>query len=92
MTSSTLIVVLLHPTVRQILLYSIAKLNSCVVRVEKYVQTIVNRYKHSSNIFAWELMNEARCRGDLQGGPNCVAGTDLISHWYKEQADFVREL
>ncbi|RXW23472.1 hypothetical protein EST38_g2388 [Candolleomyces aberdarensis] len=62
------------------------------VCAEKYVKTIVNRYKHSPNIFAWELMNEARCRGDLQGGPNCVAGTDLISHWYKEQADFVREL
>ncbi|KAF6765968.1 glycoside hydrolase superfamily [Ephemerocybe angulata] len=63
-----------------------------VASYQKYVKTIVDRYKHSENIFAWELMNEARCRGDLQGGPGCVAGTDLISHWYKDQAAFVRKL
>lgn len=59
---------------------------------ERYVQAIVNRYKDSPNIFAWELMNEARCLGDLPGGPNCVPGTGLLNHWYKQQADFVRSL
>lgn len=59
---------------------------------ERYVKTIVNRYKSSPSIFAWELMNEARCLGDLPGGPNCAPGTSLLSHWYKQQADFVRSL
>ncbi|KAJ3507104.1 hypothetical protein NMY22_g17034 [Coprinellus aureogranulatus] len=59
---------------------------------QRYVEVLVNRYKHSPNIFAWELMNEARCLGDLRGGPACVPGTDLISHWYKDQAAFVRKL
>ncbi|KAF9056245.1 glycoside hydrolase [Panaeolus papilionaceus] len=59
---------------------------------QKYVTTIVNRYKDSPNIFAWELMNEARCLGDLPGGPNCVPGTELLNKWYKQQSDFVRKL
>jgi len=37
-------------------------------------------------------MNEARCLGDLPGGPNCVPGTGLLSKWYKQQSDFVRSL
>lgn len=59
---------------------------------ERYVKTIVNRYKNSPNIFAWELMNEARCLGDLPGGPACVPGSGLLSRWYKQQAAFVRKL
>ena len=60
--------------------------------LEKYVRTIVERYKASPAIFAWELMNEARCLGDLPAGPACVAGTNLLPKWYKEQSDFVRSL
>ncbi|THH28077.1 hypothetical protein EUX98_g6126 [Antrodiella citrinella] len=63
--------------------------NSCS---EKYVRTIVERYKDSPAIFAWELMNEARCLGDLPAGPACVAGTNLLPQWYKAQSDFVRSL
>ncbi|KAF8168024.1 glycoside hydrolase superfamily [Crassisporium funariophilum] len=63
-----------------------------IASYQRYVTTIVNRYKKSSNIFAWELMNEARCLGDLPGGPNCAPGTELLSHWYKQQSDFVRAL
>ncbi|KAG2023407.1 CEL4b mannanase [Coprinopsis cinerea AmutBmut pab1-1] len=63
-----------------------------VAEYQRYVRVLVSRYKHSPNIFAWELMNEARCRGDMQGGPECVAGSDIITHWYREQSDFIRSL
>lgn len=61
---------------------------------ESYVRTIVNRYKSSPNIFAWELMNEARCLGDLPSGPACTpaSGAEALSKWYKSQSDFVRSL
>jgi mannan endo-1,4-beta-mannosidase len=60
--------------------------------LERYVQTIVNRYKDSANIFAWELMNEARCLGDLPSGPNCVPGSNTLHTWYEQQANFVRSV
>ncbi|KAK0506163.1 glycoside hydrolase [Armillaria luteobubalina] len=63
-----------------------------IASYQRYVKVIVERYKDSPNIFAWELMNEARCLGDLPGGPNCVPTSGLISSWYKQQADFVRSL
>jgi mannan endo-1,4-beta-mannosidase len=63
-----------------------------VASYQRYVTTIVNRYKASPNIFAWEMMNEARCLGDLPSGPNCVPGTELITKWYKQQSDFIRSL
>ncbi|KAJ7597118.1 glycoside hydrolase [Mycena floridula] len=56
-----------------------------IASYQRYVKTIVNRYKSSPAIFAWELMNEARCLGDLPGGPNCVPGTGLLSKWYQQQ-------
>jgi hypothetical protein len=59
---------------------------------ESYVKTIVNRYKDSKAIMAWELVNEARCLGELPAGPNCVAGSDTLHIWYKEQSDFIRKL
>jgi len=59
---------------------------------QRYVQTIVNRYKLSPNIFAWELMNEARCLGDLPAGPGCVPGSNTLHTWYEEQSRFVRNL
>jgi len=66
--------------------------NSLVLTAsERYVKTIVNRYKDSPNVFAWELMNEARCLGDLRSGPNCPA-SGLLTRWYKQQSDFVRSL
>ncbi|PPQ68624.1 hypothetical protein CVT25_005534 [Psilocybe cyanescens] len=63
-----------------------------VASFQRYVTTIVNRYKSSPNIFAWEMMNEARCLGDLSAGPNCIPGTELLTKWYKQQSDFVRSL
>ncbi|KAI0080103.1 glycoside hydrolase [Panus rudis PR-1116 ss-1] len=64
-----------------------------IASYQKYVRTIVNRYKDSPNIFAWELINEARCLSDtFPAGPNCVPGTNVIPKWYKEQSEFVRSL
>ncbi|KAF9270296.1 glycoside hydrolase [Marasmius fiardii PR-910] len=59
---------------------------------QRYVKTIVERYKNSPAIFAWELMNEARCLGDLPSGPTCVPGSETLSKWYREQSNFVRSL
>ncbi|KAG6845774.1 hypothetical protein H0H87_003828 [Tephrocybe sp. NHM501043] len=59
---------------------------------ERYVKTIVNRYKNSPDIFSWELANEARCLGDLPAGPGCVPGSNTLHTWYKQQSDFVRSL
>ncbi|KAL0580373.1 hypothetical protein V5O48_001618 [Marasmius crinis-equi] len=59
---------------------------------QRYVKTIVERYRDSPAIFAWELMNEARCLGDLPSGPDCVPGSETLSKWYREQSDFVRSL
>lgn len=65
------------------------------IYIESYVRTIVERYKNSPNIFAWELMNEARCSGDiLPSGPSCTpaSGAESLLKWYKSQSDFVRSL
>ena len=60
---------------------------------ERYVTAIVSRYANSSTVFAWELMNEARCSGDsLPAGPDCVPGSETLTKWYQSQSDFVRSL
>ncbi|KAI0815126.1 glycoside hydrolase [Irpex lacteus] len=65
-----------------------------IASYQSYVRTIVERYKNSPNIFAWELMNEARCSGDLPSGPSCTpaSGAESLLKWYKSQSDFVRSL
>ncbi|KAF7320427.1 Glycoside hydrolase family 5 protein [Mycena kentingensis (nom. inval.)] len=63
-----------------------------IASYQRYVRTIVNRYKNSPTIFAWELMNEARCLGDLPQSANCTAGQKTIPNWYKQQSDFIRSL
>ncbi|KAI0639776.1 glycoside hydrolase [Trametes polyzona] len=64
-----------------------------IASYQSYVQTIVERYRDSHNIFAWELMNEARCLSDtLPAGPSCVPGSNTLRTWYKQQSDFVRSL
>ncbi|KAF9044792.1 glycoside hydrolase [Hymenopellis radicata] len=59
---------------------------------QQYVKVLVNRYKDSPTVFAWELMNEARCLGDLPGRSGCGLDTGLITKWYKQQSDYVRSL
>ena len=57
------------------------------------MKTIVTRYKDSPTIFAWELMNEARCLSDtLPAGPSCVPGSNTLRTWYQEQSNYVRSL
>ncbi|KAI0094748.1 glycoside hydrolase superfamily [Irpex rosettiformis] len=65
-----------------------------IASYQSYVRTIVERYKDSPNIFAWELMNEARCSGDLPSGPACTpaSGAESLLKWYRSQSDFVRSL
>ncbi|TBU48177.1 glycoside hydrolase [Dichomitus squalens] len=64
-----------------------------IASYQSYVKTIVERYKNSSAIFAWELMNEARCVSDtLPAGPACVPGSNTLKTWYEEQSNFVRSL
>ncbi|EMD42174.1 glycoside hydrolase family 5 protein [Gelatoporia subvermispora B] len=64
-----------------------------IASYQRYIKTIVERYKESSAVFAWELVNEARCTGDiLSAGPNCVPGSNTLKTWYSQQSDFVRSL
>ncbi|EPQ60741.1 glycoside hydrolase [Gloeophyllum trabeum ATCC 11539] len=60
---------------------------------QQYVQTIVNRYKDSPTVFAWELMNEARCTSDLlASSAACHPGSGTLGLWYQQQSDYVRSL
>jgi len=63
-----------------------------IASYQRYVKIIVNRYKSSPAIFAWEMMNEARCLGDLPASPACSPGSGTLAKWYKEQSDFIRSL
>ncbi|TKA68010.1 hypothetical protein B0A49_04481 [Cryomyces minteri] len=67
----------------------IGRLDSVVKAAEKYaayrnyIKFIVNRYKHSPAIFAWELMNEPRCRG---------CPTSTIYDWASSTSQFIKSL
>ncbi|KAJ0279255.1 hypothetical protein Brms1b_008594 [Colletotrichum noveboracense] len=50
---------------------------------QAYVRAVVNRYKSSSAIFAWELANEPRCKG---------CSTDVIYKWAESTSKFVKSL
>ncbi|KAJ7837516.1 glycoside hydrolase [Mycena olivaceomarginata] len=63
-----------------------------IASYQRYVKTIVNRYKNSPAIFAWEMMNEARCLGDLPSSSACSAPLGTLPKWYREQSDFIRSL
>jgi mannan endo-1,4-beta-mannosidase len=61
---------------------------------EKYVKTIVSRYKSSPNVFAWELANEARCGGTRAGSAGCApsAGGTTLNSWYSAQSKFIKSI
>jgi len=64
-----------------------------IASYQQYVQTIVNRYKDSPTVFAWELMNEARCASDLlTASAACHPGSGTLGLWYQQQSDFVRSI
>lgn len=48
-----------------------------------YVKTLVNRYKQSPAVFAWELMNEPRCHG---------CPTSVVTTWATEISAFIKSL
>ncbi|MCJ1398502.1 hypothetical protein MMC11_001702 [Xylographa trunciseda] len=48
-----------------------------------YIEFIVNRYKNSNAIFAWELCNEPRCHG---------CPTSTIYNWASETSAFIKSL
>lgn len=48
-----------------------------------YVSFIVNRYKHSKAIFAWELCNEPRCQ-------NCASS--VITNWASKSSAYIKSL
>ena len=50
---------------------------------KNYVSFIVNRYKNSPAIFAWELCNEPRCRG---------CATSVITNWASDISAYIKSL
>ncbi|KAK6348593.1 hypothetical protein TWF718_006381 [Orbilia javanica] len=65
--------------------------NSAIKNIYKnYVKTIVNRYKNSPAIMAWELTNEMRCAGNRLGAGSCTAATTTA--WAKEMSEYIKSL
>jgi mannan endo-1,4-beta-mannosidase len=50
---------------------------------QTYIKAVVDRYKSSTAIFAWELANEVRC-------PGC--STDVIYQWAQTTSAYVKSL
>ncbi len=48
-----------------------------------YIEFIVNRYKSSPAIFAWELCNEPRCSG---------CKTSVITNWASDTSAYIKSL
>ncbi|KAG9032418.1 hypothetical protein FRB95_001471 [Tulasnella sp. JGI-2019a] len=57
-----------------------------------YIKLIVDRYKSSPNVFAWEVANELRCLGQLPAGPACVPGSNTLYNYYKSTSNYIRSL
>lgn len=49
----------------------------------KYISTVIERYKNSTAIFAWELANEPRCQG---------CDTFVITEWAMKTARYIKSL
>lgn len=50
---------------------------------QAYIKAVVSRYKNSTGIFAWELANEARCKG---------CSTDVIFKWADTTSQYIKSL
>ncbi|KAK6524456.1 hypothetical protein TWF281_011364 [Arthrobotrys megalospora] len=65
--------------------------NTAIKNIYKnYVKTVVNRYKNSPAIMAWELTNEMRCAGNRLGAGSCTAATTTA--WAKEMSEYIKSL
>lgn len=58
---------------------------------QKYVNTIVSRYKDSKAIFSWELANEPRCNGypAINSG-KCTPAS--LTQWVKDQSAYIKAI
>lgn len=50
---------------------------------QNYINVLVNRYKSSSAIFAWELANEPRCTG---------CDTSVLTKWANDTSAYIKSL
>ncbi|KAL3425697.1 fungal cellulose binding domain-containing protein [Phlyctema vagabunda] len=50
---------------------------------QKYIATVVARYKSNPAVFAWELANEPRCTG---------CSTSVITNWAKTTSAYIKSL
>ena len=57
-----------------------------------YVTAVVNRYKASSAIFAWELANEARCAGTGQLPQSSACAPATITTWTDNMSHAIKQL
>jgi len=55
-----------------------------------YITVLINRYKSSSAVFAWELANEPRCVGNIPASATCT--TDTLTTWIASQSCFIKSL
>ena len=55
----------------------------CQAQYRTYISTVVNKYKASTSIFAWELANEPRC-------PGCA--TSVITNWATSTSAYIKSL
>ncbi|KAI9051761.1 hypothetical protein LZ554_004029 [Drepanopeziza brunnea f. sp. 'monogermtubi'] len=67
-----------------------------IAAFKTYAGAVVERYKDSPAIFAWELANEPRCNADgtrnlpRSPGTNCTAKT--LEAWYRDTASFIKSV
>ncbi|KAM0355067.1 hypothetical protein ACHAPU_000920 [Fusarium lateritium] len=61
---------------------------------KNYIKAVVERYKDSSAVLAWEIANEPRCGADgtrnLPRGPDC--GPALITSWVNEMSTYIKSI
>ncbi|CAG8962082.1 hypothetical protein HYFRA_00005125 [Hymenoscyphus fraxineus] len=50
---------------------------------QKYISTVVARYKNNPTVFAWELANEPRCNG---------CPTSVLTNWIKTTSAYIKSL
>ncbi|KAI9823197.1 MAG: hypothetical protein M1832_002641 [Thelocarpon impressellum] len=57
-----------------------------------YVRIIVERYRDSEAIFAWELTNEARCYGPGSNPSSGACKPSTVTSWARNMSDYIKSL